>query len=106
MESQDSNRVAVRSSVIDSIRACTLSGAQIPKHELQKRISMPQYLRFAMREAIRSKSIDAATGAGDDPVESPQCPLVVFINSKSGGRHGPQLKGRLEELMTEQQVVY
>lgn len=102
------NRVAVRSSVIDSIRACTLDGAQIPKEELKMRISMPQYLRFAIRDAIQSKNVDAGRShydsAGDDPVKPPDSPLVVFINSKSGGRHGPQLKGRLQELMTEEQV--
>ena len=31
-------------------------------------------------------------------------PLVVFVNSRSGGRHGPELKVRLHELITEEQV--
>jgi hypothetical protein len=28
----------------------------------------------------------------------------VFVNSRSGGRHGPELKVRLHELITEEQV--
>jgi hypothetical protein len=31
-------------------------------------------------------------------------PVVVFVNSKSGGRHGPELKVRLHELISEEQV--
>ncbi|KAJ8751241.1 hypothetical protein K2173_016422 [Erythroxylum novogranatense] len=32
-------------------------------------------------------------------------PMVVFINSKSGGHHGPKLKERLKQLMGEEQVA-
>ncbi|KAL1819879.1 hypothetical protein ACET3Z_014748 [Daucus carota] len=101
------NRVAVRSSLIDSIKACTLAGAQIPKEELRRRISMPDYLRLAMRKAIESKDIDAALSYYNDAAEedAPEAPLVVFINSKSGGRYGPQLKQRLQDLMTQEQVL-
>jgi hypothetical protein len=31
--------------------------------------------------------------------------MVVFVNSKSGGRHGPELKLRLHELISEEQVM-
>lgn len=102
------NRVAVRSSLIDSIKACTLAGAQIPKEELKRRISMPDYLRLAMRKAIESKDIDAALSYYNNAAEedAPEAPLVVFINSKSGGRYGPQLKQRLQDLMTQEQVKF
>ncbi|KAE8796899.1 diacylglycerol kinase 3-like [Hordeum vulgare] len=32
-------------------------------------------------------------------------PMVVFVNSKSGGRHGPELKVRLHELISKEQVM-
>ncbi|XP_044981630.1 uncharacterized protein LOC123448719 isoform X1 [Hordeum vulgare subsp. vulgare] len=32
-------------------------------------------------------------------------PMVVFVNSKSGGRHGPGLKVRLHELISKEQVT-
>lgn len=34
----------------------------------------------------------------------PEAPMVAFVNSRSGGRHGPILKGRLQELIGEEQV--
>ncbi|PIN18228.1 Diacylglycerol kinase [Handroanthus impetiginosus] len=94
-----------RSSVIDSLRGCTLSGVRIPKEELKKKITFPEYIRHAMREAIRAKDVEFSTVVQPcEPAEPPECPLVVFINSKSGGRHGPELKARLQELMGEEQV--
>lgn len=99
-----------RSSVVDSLRGFTLSGVRIPKEELQKKITFPEYLRLAMREAIRAKDggasavaqfPEAARAEGAEPAE---WPMVVFVNSKSGGRHGPELKARLQELMGEEQV--
>lgn len=72
---------------------------------------MPEYLRLAMRVAIQAKDVDsakqhfdAAHAEGAQQPDPPESPLVVFINSKSGGRHGPELKARLQELMAEQQV--
>lgn len=100
-----------RSSVVDSLRGFTLSGVRIPKEELQKKITFPEYLRLAMREAIRAKDggtsavaqfPEAARAEGAEPAE---WPMVVFVNSKSGGRHGPELKARLQELMGEEQVI-
>ncbi|KAI3444118.1 hypothetical protein Pfo_000783 [Paulownia fortunei] len=105
--------VSGRSSVIDSLRGFTLSGVRIPKEELRKKITFPEYLRHAMREAIRAKNVgasavvqlyEAAHAEGAEPVEPAEWPMVVFINSKSGGRHGPQLMARLQELMGEEQV--
>ncbi|KAL3643192.1 Diacylglycerol kinase 7 [Castilleja foliolosa] len=102
-----------RSSMIDSLRGFTLAGARIDKEELRKKITFPAYLRKAMREAIQSKNANAtgvarlyesAHAEGAEPVEPAEWPVVVFINSKSGGRHGPELKARLEELMAEEQV--
>ncbi|EPS66601.1 hypothetical protein M569_08172, partial [Genlisea aurea] len=102
-----------RSSVIDSLRGCSIAGVKIPKEELRKKITFPEYLRLAVMEAIQAKDIkaaavvqhyEAANADGVEPVRPPESPLVVFINSRSGGRHGPELKIRLQELMGEEQV--
>lgn len=72
---------------------------------------MPEYLRFAIRYACDKKDIDAAVSlyhnaAAAQQQQPPQSPLVVFINSNSGGRLGPQLKQRLQDLMTQEQVYF
>ncbi|CAK9187310.1 unnamed protein product [Ilex paraguariensis] len=109
--SESATRVAARSSVIDSLKGCTLAGVGIPKEELRKKITVPQYLRLAMKEAIEAKDVDggrrhfeATHVAGAETVELAEAPLVVFINSRSGGRHGPELKARLQDLMGAEQV--
>lgn len=70
---------------------------------------------MAVLEAIRAKDVEAAVvlqlyesskAKGADAAGPPECPLVVFINPKSGGRHGPELKARLQDLMSEEQVAF
>ncbi|XP_073278236.1 diacylglycerol kinase 4-like [Primulina huaijiensis] len=101
---------SARSSVIDSIRGCTLAGVRITKEELRKKITFPEYIRLAVREAIQVKDVesDAVSRLYDEAqaggAEPPEFPLVVFINAKSGGRHGPELKARLKELMADEQI--
>ncbi|XP_026411081.1 diacylglycerol kinase 4-like isoform X1 [Papaver somniferum] len=95
-----------RSSFVESFRSVRLSAiGRIDKKDLRKRILIPEYLRFAMRDAILSKDIN---GVGliisDANCEAPEEPMVVFVNSKSGGRHGPFLKSRLQDIMGEEQV--
>lgn len=70
---------------------------------------MPEYLRLAMRDCIKRKDSTAIPdhlflpgGAVADM--APHAPMVVFINPNSGGRHGPVLKERLQQLMSEEQV--
>lgn len=107
------NKIAVRSSVIESIKGWSLSGIQIPKEELRHRITMPEYLRLAVKDSVESKDIDAGKrhydlnkiGGDTPPLAAPESPVVVFINSKSGGRYGPELKARLQDLMGEEQVI-
>ncbi|URE44137.1 Diacylglycerol kinase [Musa troglodytarum] len=107
--------VAARSSVWESIRGCGISGMRIDKEELRRRILMPAYLRSAMASAIRAQDANAGAeaamkdgakgrGGGPEVDEMPEAPMVVFVNSRSGGRHGPQLKLRLQELISEEQV--
>ncbi|KAL4654540.1 hypothetical protein ACB092_01G386800 [Castanea dentata] len=105
---ETATRVVTRGSVIDSIRGCGLSGMRIDKEELRRRLVMPQYLRFAMRDAIRLQDPTAGEARfherTDLNVGPPEAPMVVFINARSGGRHGPELKERLLQLIAEEQV--
>ncbi|KOM28406.1 hypothetical protein LR48_Vigan541s002900 [Vigna angularis] len=105
----ETNKIAVRSSIVESFRGCGLSGMRIDKEELKKQLTMPRYLRYAMRDSIRLQ--DPAAGesryinrADGEDSAAPPYPMVVFINSRSGGRHGPALKERLQQLMSEEQV--
>lgn len=99
------------SSIVESLRGCGISGGtRVDKEELRKKLTMPKYLRFAMRDSIRFK--DPAAGESrcihskdDHNAVAPSTPMVVFINPRSGGRHGPFLKERLQHLMSEEQVI-
>ncbi|XAR66682.1 Diacylglycerol kinase [Bertholletia excelsa] len=106
----DGSRTSSRSTVIDSIRGCGMPIFGTPKRDLRQKIMMPQYLRLAMRDAIESKDVAAgdshfasASSVGE-VIPPSEAPLVVFINSRSGGRHGPEVKSRLQDLMGEEQV--
>ncbi|KAM7267199.1 hypothetical protein ACFE04_009365 [Oxalis oulophora] len=106
--SPTSMRIVPKSSMMESIRSCGISGLRINKEDLKKMLTMPHYLRRAMRDAIKSKDPDATAVAvaGDGNEVAPECPMIVFVNSRSGGRHGPELKERLQELMSEEQVTF
>ncbi|CAK9325785.1 unnamed protein product [Citrullus colocynthis] len=110
-------RIAARSSMIESFKGCGLTGLRIDKEELGKKLRMPQYLRFAMRDSIRlqdpsagesrlpgANSISGSAFVHEDNGGSPESPMVVFINPRSGGRHGLLLKERLQMLISEEQV--
>ncbi|GMI92872.1 diacylglycerol kinase 4 [Hibiscus trionum] len=103
--------IAARSCMMDSIRSLGLSGlagVKIDKEELTRRLLMPQYLRLAMLDSIRKQDVDGGDHhfplSGSDDVPCPESPMVVFINPRSGGRIGPVLKERLQELISEEQV--
>jgi diacylglycerol kinase (ATP) len=113
-ETGETTRITTRTSIIESFRGCGLAGMRIDKEELRRTLLMPQYLRLAMRDSIRLKDPAAGEarlierdrdvdGEGRN-VEPPQTPMVVFINRLSGGRHGPMLKERLQQLIAEEQV--
>lgn len=103
--------VPARSSMIESIRGCGLSGVRIDKESLKRKLLIPHYLRHAIRESIMSKDpagvVERYLNNGELKAreEAPEGPMVVFINSRSGGRHGPELKQRLQQLMGEEQVI-
>ncbi|XVF34284.1 hypothetical protein REPUB_Repub18cG0046100 [Reevesia pubescens] len=104
-------RIVARSSMMDSLRACglsSLSGVRIDKEDLRRRLLIPQYLRLAMLDSIRKKDVDGGDQhfhlRGSDDIPCPESPMIVFINSRSGGRYGPVLKERLQQLISEEQV--
>ncbi|KAJ8434621.1 hypothetical protein Cgig2_033107 [Carnegiea gigantea] len=107
-DSSGSSRHVSRSSMIDSLIGLGLSGGGLGKEELKKRISMPEYIRIALRRTINSRNVEAGVVSASllksEEVDPPEGPIVVFINSRSGGRHGPELKLRLQHLMSEEQV--
>jgi diacylglycerol kinase (ATP) len=106
----ETTRIAARTSMVESFRGCGLAGMRIDKEELRRSLLMPQYLRLAMRDSIRLKDPTAGEARlnerdrDGESVEPPQAPIVVFINPRSGGRHGPMLKERLQQLIAEEQV--
>lgn len=102
---------SARVSIWESVRACGVWSKEVDKAELRRQVVMPLYLRRAVAAAVKAK--DEAAGvaaaaaedqAGEDAEGPAVAPVVVFVNSRSGGRHGPELKVRLHELITEEQV--
>jgi diacylglycerol kinase (ATP) len=106
---------SARVSIWESVRACGVWGKEVDKAELRRQVVMPLHLRRAVAAAVAAKDEAAgvAAAAAASAVEEEEgekeegptvAPVVVFVNSKSGGRHGPELKVRLHELITEEQV--
>jgi hypothetical protein len=96
-------------SIWESVRGCVLRGKRLDRAGLWRQVVMPLYLRRAVAAAVAAKDDAAGVAAAaekDDEDEGPlAAPLVVFVNAKSGGRHGPDLKVRLHELISEEQVM-
>ncbi|XP_062220527.1 diacylglycerol kinase 3-like isoform X2 [Phragmites australis] len=100
---------SARVSIWESVRACGLWGTEVDKAELRRQVVMPLYLRRAVAAAVAAKDEAAGLAAAEEKAEGEGegavvAPVVVFVNSKSGGRHGPVLKVRLHELISEEQV--
>jgi hypothetical protein len=99
---------SARVSIWESVRASGLCGKEVEKADLRRQVVMPLYLRRAVAAAVAAKDEAAgmaAASAAEKEEEGPLvAPVVVFVNSKSGGRHGPDLKVRLHELISEEQV--
>ncbi|WOK94052.1 hypothetical protein Cni_G02754 [Canna indica] len=77
-------------------------------------VLIPEYLRSGMVVAMRARDSEAGVKAAFnvqkkrrvEVFEAPAGtnPLVVFVNSRSGGGQGPQLKLQLQELISDDQV--
>ncbi|KAK9084527.1 hypothetical protein Syun_031543 [Stephania yunnanensis] len=109
-ESSSSSRISVRSSLVDSLRGCGLSGVRVDKEDLRRKILIPEYIRLAMREAIRIRNPNPPpppphiADDADSDVDLVDAPIVVFVNSRSGGRLGNVFKERLQQLISDDQV--
>lgn len=83
-------------------------GRMSERDELFKRqFVMPQYLRVAMAAAVESKlfnDMGSNASSRQSPPEAPKFPLIVMINSKSGGRQGPRFRSVLSDLLSKEQV--
>ena len=103
---------SARVSILESVRACGVWGKEVEKAELRRQVVMPLHLRRAVAAAVAAKDEAAGVaaaaaeeqGEGEKEEGPTVAPVVVFVNSRSGGRHGPELKVRLHELITEEQV--
>nr|POE61731.1 putative aminotransferase tat2 [Quercus suber] len=82
---------------------------RIDKEELRWRLVMLQYLCFAMCATIRLQDPTAGEARfhewTDLNVGPPEALVVVFINTRSGDRHRPELKERLHQLIAEEQIA-
>uniref|UniRef100_A0A0D9VLZ2 Diacylglycerol kinase n=1 Tax=Leersia perrieri TaxID=77586 RepID=A0A0D9VLZ2_9ORYZ len=101
---------SARVSIWESVRACGVWGKEVDKADLRRQVVMPLYARRAVVAAVKAKDeaagVAAAAERGGEVEEEAEAvtPVVVFVNSRSGGRHGPELKVRLHELISEEQV--
>ncbi|XP_044962399.1 diacylglycerol kinase 4-like isoform X2 [Hordeum vulgare subsp. vulgare] len=105
-----------------SFRSCGFGRAAssaFEKEDLRLRVALPQRLRDALHASLKARDPSAgafalveAPGIGTAanpwfalaPEDAPENPLVAFVNPRSGGRLGPVLKSRLQELLGEDQV--
>lgn len=84
----------------------------IDEAELRKKITIPQYLRQAMSDAIKQRN-PAATGRGvhskcwvlgELAHDVPISPIVFFVSTKSGGKLGIALMEMLQVITGFEQV--
>jgi diacylglycerol kinase (ATP) len=73
--------------------------------DLKTMVIIPEYLSKDMANAVKTKgeAIPEGPPAGQKR-EAPTCPILVFTNSKSGGRLGPELMKHFEDLISSYQV--
>ncbi|RCV30450.1 hypothetical protein SETIT_6G095800v2 [Setaria italica] len=104
-----------------SFRGCGFGRAAasaFEKEDLRSRAALPRRLRAAVHAAMRARDPAAGAFALDDRDgacnpwfdaaahdDAPESPLVAFVNPRSGGRLGPVLKTRLQELIGEDQAA-
>lgn len=73
--------------------------------DLRGIVVIPKYLSEDMANAVQSEGTAVPKGPPlGEKIAAPACPILVFINSKSGGRLGPELMKHFEELISPNQV--
>ncbi|KAG6736603.1 hypothetical protein POTOM_060522 [Populus tomentosa] len=65
-----------------------------------KEFYIPDYI-----VAPEESNSSLCSGASDDEDDAPSCPVIVFINSKSGGQLGSQLLITYRSLLNQNQVI-
>lgn len=111
-------RFSARASIVEAFKGCGIvAGLRVDWDDLRRRILIPGWLRAAMAEAMRGKDPVSSARAAAESTKGvstlgsgwidvpPEAPIVVFVNSRSGGRLGPIVKGRLLELIGQEQVA-
>lgn len=67
-----------------------------------KEFYIPDYI-VAPEESNSSSC--SCSGTSDDEDDAPSCPVIVFVNSKSGGQLGRQLLITYRSLLNQNQVI-
>jgi diacylglycerol kinase (ATP) len=67
-----------------------------------KEFYIPDYI-VAPEESNSSSC--SCSGISDDEDDAPSCPVIVFVNSKSGGQLGRQLLITYRSLLNQNQVI-
>lgn len=65
-----------------------------------KEFYIPDYI-----VAPEESNSSSCSGTSDDEDDAPSCPVIVFINSKSGGQLGRQLLITYRSLLNQNQVI-
>ena len=68
--------------------------------KVMKEFYIPDYI--VVPEESNSSS---GSGTSDDEDDAPSCPVIVFINSKSGGQLGSRLLITYRSLLNQNQVI-
>ncbi|KAK8597992.1 hypothetical protein V6N13_095384 [Hibiscus sabdariffa] len=104
--------LARSSSMMGSIRTyglTSLATVRVNKEALRVKLLIPQHIRLAMVDSIKNKDVDGGDRhfelVTSETITCPEAPMIIFINSRSGGRQGPELKDRLLELLSEEQIL-
>ncbi|CAM6023261.1 unnamed protein product [Sphagnum balticum] len=105
-EEEAAATVELSSSLPNAGRTVTKRGKKGPSdEELKKMVVIPEYLAKDVANAIQSAGAAYPDGPPfGDKIEAPPCPLLVFVNSKSGSRLGPALTQHLCDLISPNQV--
>ena len=73
--------------------------------ELRTMVVIPDYLSRDMANAVATEGAATPEGpSADEKAMAPITPILVFINSRSGGRLGPELMSHFEDLISSNQV--
>ncbi|CAM6126922.1 unnamed protein product [Calypogeia fissa] len=82
----------------------SLPTRRLKDDELKEKVVIPSYLSQGILVAVESAGVVYHDGPRIENVRAPESPILVFINSKSGGQLGPALEALLVDLIAPAQV--